>query len=218
MGPPSEVARLYTDSNAAYLRFVRAVLYPQGIRAYFMASPLVRAGQYVLDAGCGTGIVSFALREALAARGLSAGPIDAFDLTPAMLAMFSESMAASGTEDIRMVQSDVLSLDSLPAGWSGYDLIVSSGMLEYLLSDRLAAALSSLRERLGPDAMLVVFITRRNWLTRPLIGSWWHANLYSEGELRERFTAAGFSEIAFSGFPGPYRYLGAWGHVIEARP
>ncbi len=53
-----------------------------------MASTLLRSGLRILDAGCGSGIITLALREALLTRGCSLGPIHCFDLTAAMLEQF----------------------------------------------------------------------------------------------------------------------------------
>lgn len=47
----------------------------------------------VLDAGCGFGTATFALLDALRAQNIAPGPIDAFDLTPAMLARFRDALA-----------------------------------------------------------------------------------------------------------------------------
>ena len=63
---------------------------------------------------------------------------------------------------------------------------------------------------------LVLFITRDNWLTRPLIGRWWQSNLYREAELREAFRAAGFSRAELPGFPLAAKHLSVWGHVVDA--
>jgi hypothetical protein len=71
--------------------------------------------------------------------------------------------------------------------------------------------------RLRKDDSLVLFITRRNWLTRPLIGRWWQANLYDADELREAFSHAGFSQCFFRGFPSAAHHLALWGYAIEAR-
>jgi len=110
----------------------------------------------------------------------------------------------------------VLHLDTLPADWRDYDLIVSASMLEYVPRERFAEALRGLRERLKYGGRLVLFITRRNPLTNVLIGRWWQSNLYAAPELVEAFRAAGFSRVSFPGFPLAARYLSVWGHVVEA--
>ena len=55
-----------------------------------MKSPLLRSDMRVLDAGCGTGAVLLALREALGTRGLVHGPFHGFDITPAMLDLLQD--------------------------------------------------------------------------------------------------------------------------------
>lgn len=218
MEPRRDPAQIFTDRVGSYDRFVRWVRYRQGIRAYFLDSPLLRSGLRVMDAGCGTGIVTFALRDALLRRSLVPGPIQAFDLTPAMIERFRGSLRTQGIEGIEVVQGDVLQLDQLPAGWRDYDLIVSASMMEYLPRERLSAALGGLRSLLKNDGHLVLLITRRNWLTRPLIGRWWQSNLYTASELEAVFQDAGFSAVTFGRFPFPFRYLASWGFIIEARP
>jgi cyclopropane fatty-acyl-phospholipid synthase-like methyltransferase len=161
MRPTPDPARLFSDRTESYARFVRFVRYPEGIRSYFLRSPLLRSGLRVLDAGCGAGIVTLALRDAL-------------------------------------------------------DLVVSASMLEYVPRTRLAGALSGLRSLLEDGGSLVLFITRRNWLTRPLIGRWWRSNLYDAGEIEEALRQAGFGSIRFCRFPSRFRHLGLWGHVVEA--
>ncbi|HEY8155626.1 MAG TPA: class I SAM-dependent methyltransferase [Myxococcota bacterium] len=210
-------ARLFSDRSHSYVRFIRSVRYPQGIRAFFLHSPLLESGLRVLDAGCGTGAVTFALRGALARRGLAPGPMQGFDLTPAMLERFREELARRGISDVELAQADVLALNQLPASWSDYDLVVSASMLEYLPPARLGTALRRLRALLKDGGTLVLFITRRNWLTRLLIGRWWQSNLYRDTELGQAFQEAGFTSIAFRRFPPPFRYLGLWGYIIEAR-
>jgi SAM-dependent methyltransferase len=210
-------ARLYADRADSYVRFVRSVRYPQGLRAFFLYSPLLRSGLRVLDAGCGTGFLTLALRDAMLRRGLAPGSLHAFDLTPAMIERFREALARSGIRDVEVEQADVLALGRLPASWKDYDLVVSASMLEYLPSARVGAALRGLRSRLKEGGTLVLFVTRRNWLTRPLIGRWWQSNLYDERELDRAFREGGFTSIAFRRFPPAYRYLGLWGHIVEAR-
>lgn len=161
---------LYTKRVKTYARFVNLVCYPQGIRAYFRRSPNLRSGLHVLDAGCGSGIATLALRDAFVRQKLAPGLFQAFDLTSAMLDRFRATLQQRAIHDIELAQADVLNLDGLPAEWTNYDLIVSVSMFEYVPSERLSDGFRALRLRLKPDGKFVLFITRRNWLTRLLIG------------------------------------------------
>ena len=217
MDEPTDIPELYTEHADTYHRFVRSLGYPQGLRAAFLKSPALVPDRRILDAGCGTGITTLALRQALETRGVSVGEIDAFDLTPAMLSRFRTMLARSDIEGIRLMQADVLQLDALPPTWSGYDLVVTASMLEYVPRSKLSTALGALHQRLRSDGTLMLFITRNNLLMRPLIGRGWSANLYTRTEVRVALEDSGFSDVSFGGFPFPYWYLDVWGHVVTAR-
>ena len=212
----SSALALFSRRADSYARFIRLVLYPQGIRSYFLHAPFLRSGLRVLDAGCGTGAITFALREALIRRGLAPGTTHAFDLTPAMLDRFHDGLRAREITGVDTARADVLELDALPRSWKGYDLVVSASMLEYVPRERLAAAIGGLRNLLAPGGRFVLFITRRNLLTRPLIARWWQGNLYDEHELSAAFRLVGFERFCFGAFPLTAAHLSLWGHIVEA--
>ena len=209
---------MYTERAGSYHRFVSAVGYPQGVRAVLRGFESLRSDLKVLDAGCGGGIATFALRDALEARKLRPGITHGFDLTPAMLERFRASLARRGLSDVELRQADVLHLDGLPDTWRDYDLIVSSSMLEYVPRHRLPEALGGLRERLAADGALLLFISRRNGLMEYLIQRWWTANLYDREEISAAMQQAGFSRVRFRRFPVSCAHLAVWGHIVEARP
>ena len=213
----SEPERLFRERHATYARFIRSVRYPQGLRAFFLASPLLRPGLRILDAGCGTGALTLAVHDALTRRGFAARALHGFDLTPAMLDRLRATIRRRGIDGIALAEANVLALDALPPDWTDYDLVVSASMLEYVPRDRFVEALRALRARLRDDGRFVLFMTRRNPLTRLLIGRWWASNLYTRDELRRALDAAGFRDVAFPRFPLGGAHLAVWGHVVQAR-
>jgi ubiquinone/menaquinone biosynthesis C-methylase UbiE len=209
---------MFTRRSGSYDRFIGLVRYPQALRAYFRRSPLLRPGLRVLDAGCGTGALTLAVRDAIVSRGLTPVAMQAFDLTPAMLERLRAKLAAAGVTGIELARADVLRLDGLPDGWKNYDLVVTASMLEYVPRDRFVDALAGLRKLVRPGGRFVLFVTKRNWLMRPLIGKWWDSNLYTAAELTDALGRAGFQDVTFGAFPFRYRYLAPWGHIVEAAP
>ncbi len=204
--------QLFTEGHAEYERWINAARYPQAIRAFFLQSKLLGSGQRVLDAGCGTGVVTLAFREALERRGLAPGLTQAFDLTPAMIERFNVVLAERRIDGVEVVRADVLDLDELPQGWDGYDLVLTASMMEYLPRKRIAEALNGLRLRLREGGRLVLFITRPTWYTMPVVGWLWRSNLYTAAQLKRTFAEAGFSSFSF---PGPAR-LTRFQHIVEA--
>jgi cyclopropane fatty-acyl-phospholipid synthase-like methyltransferase len=133
-----------------------------------------------------------------------------------MLDRLRETLRRRGINGVELAEANVLQLDGLPASWRDYDLVVSASMLEYVPRDRFVDALAELRARVKEGGTFVLFITRRNPLTRLFIGRWWASNLYTAGELADAVQRAEFSRFAFRSFPPTARYLSVWGHIVEA--
>ena len=83
--------------------------------------PLNREMQ-TLDYGCGTGLLSFPLKDEL-------GPILMADSSPGMLEVVAEKIAAQGVTNMTSVKLDLLA-DPLPA--QRFDLIVTSMTLHHV--------------------------------------------------------------------------------------
>lgn len=213
----SEVQALYTARIDRYSSFLKVFRSPQGIQELLRRSNLIRPGLRVLDAGCGFGMVTFAFLDALRKRNLDYESIDAFDLTPAMLHRFQETVQAHGVTRVRLRQGDVLALESLPPSWTNYDLILSASMLEYLPRENITCALRGLHARLAPHGRMLVVITKKTPETKGLIEWWWRAERYTKSELIPVFASAGFRDPVFHRFPWRFFWLNRASYVIEAR-
>jgi len=212
-----EPKKLYSAKVDVYELFVSVFSYRQGLRAFFAGADWLRPSLRVLDAGCGTGIATFALLEALDQRRYEIELVHGFDLTPAMLERFQERLGQRAIKEVNLCQADVLDLKGLPPSWTSYDLIISAGMFEYIPRHKLPEALAGLRSHLSEGGRFLLFITRRNWLTGLLIERLWAANRYSRKELVEVFAAAGFGEVTLNRFPVNYSWLNRWGYIVEGR-
>jgi cyclopropane fatty-acyl-phospholipid synthase-like methyltransferase len=211
------IQRLYTEKLNAYRRFISIFRSQAAIRALLESSALLRPRLRVLDAGAGSGTATFALLDALHHRGMEPEAIEAFDLTPAMLARFRAELDSRGVTQVHLKQANVLEFDKqLPSSWSNYDLIVATSMLEYVSRPHLSQALSVLGARLARRGILLVVITRKNWITRVLIEWWWQAARYSRKELREAFSTAGLCNLTFRTLPLRYCCHSLSNHVVMA--
>jgi len=214
---PPAVKALYErriDGYASLIRFFRT---RQGMQALLRRSGLLQPRMKVLDAGCGFGMATGALLDALAAQGMAGTHVDAFDLTPAMLARFRDELDARGDAQVVLREANVLDDAALPPDWAGYDLVISMSMLEYLPRDRLPRALATLRARMASQGRMLVMITRKSLESRVLIEWGWHAERYSAGELREAFAQASFGQLRFVRFPLRYGWLNRANYVVVAQ-
>lgn len=201
---------LYDRRARLYDAFISVVGHRAAVRRYLATQgELLNSDTRVLDAGCGTGALIEALTATIDSRGLSNVSIDGFDISNRMLGRLRRRLGAK-ERNLRLHNADVLELNrDLPADWSNYDLIVSSGMLEYVSPTQLARALGNLRDRLAQNGTVVVFISRDSKRNRFFIGKLWQAHLYTEQAVRERFTHAGLAIKSLEPFE-------RWGFVVVA--
>jgi SAM-dependent methyltransferase len=208
------VQELYTRRRRSYEPYVQAFGHRQGIQAVLESSPLLRSGERILDAGCGSGLSLAAIARALRRRGYRYQSLHGFDLTLAMLEQCRETLRREGIGRAELRQADVTRIgQQLPAEWAGYDLILCASMMEYVPREHLASALAALRARLAPGGHLLLIVTRKSFLPT----QWaWQCGGYTGAELRSAFDAAGFRDVRFRHYPPACAWLNVADHVIEA--
>lgn len=195
------IQKLYTDRGALYQRlFVDFLGWGRELEHFFRRAIEIRPSSRVLDAGCGTGVITKILYQLAQEKGYEGIEFHAFDLTPRMLEIFRQWITEQGATNIELAQADVLETKGLPAQWTEYDLIVSATMLEYLPKNQVKDALANLKQLLRNDGRLLILITRRNRLTRWLAGKWWKTNTFEEREIQTLLRDVGFETIELRDF------------------
>lgn len=118
---PDAVRRYYDDWADDYDTTLRRWDYRAPADAASSLGTIVPASATILDAGCGTGLVGRALREA----GFT-GPIDGLDLSPTSL---DRARARGIYRDLAPADFQTL---PLPVGDDAYDATVCVGVLTYV--------------------------------------------------------------------------------------
>jgi len=197
----NKIQELYTGRASFYERvFVDFLGWGKQLETYFRRSEYIRSEFKILDAGCGTGVVTRILYQLALEKRYVGVQFHAFDLTRSMLDLLQTWVINEGAMNIELKQADVLEPEALPSDWNYHDLIVTSAMLEYLPRPDVRAALVNLKQMLKHEGILLVFITRRNILTRWLAAKWWKTNLYSESEIEAFLHDSGFDKVNFKKF------------------
>ena len=196
MKASNSVQELYTQRASFYDRlFIDFLGWGKELQRFFQNSNYLHPDARILDAGCGTGIITRVLYQLARDKGYQTVHFHAFDLTQNMLDVFQEWIAEHEASNVELLQADVLELEVLPSNWNEYDMIVSSTMLEYLPTEKVPQALRNLKQLLKPEGLLLLFVTRRNLITRLLAEKWWKTKVYEESEIRSILRGLGFSEI-----------------------
>lgn len=217
MTSQQQAEQLYTSKANLYQRiFINSSYYPKGIEAFFKENlEVFNDSNTVLDAGTGTGTLIRALYNAGPGNKFEMKNFETFDISNAMLEVFKTWISVNNFKNIKVFQSDVLKLDRIKRNVT-YDMIMSSGMLEYVSRKDFVTALKILKEKLNRDGKLLLFISKRTFFNMLCIKLWWKANLYSKDELLSSLKQAGFQNIKLHLFPKRYNLLNHWGFIIEA--
>ncbi len=202
-----EQTRAYYSKYAPFYHLVAVKMMGYGlvIRALLADRNVLSSNMKVLDAGAGTGLMTRNLYPMVREKGLSNIIFHAIDLTPAMLEVLRGWIRAEGAEDVISTRiQNVLELETLPETWGDYDLIVSSGMLEYIPPESLPKVIAGLVDRLKPGGKLICVFSGSTILMKILVGRLQRCNLYCKSDLDVIFEKAGATDVKYLPFPRPY--------------
>lgn len=109
----------FTDFKAkqreAWARFAPLEIMTTPPAARLVSFAGIKAGEQVLDVGCGTGVVALTARR-------NGAKVTGLDLTPALLERARENAAIAGVGDVTWKEGDA---EALPFGDASFDVVVS---------------------------------------------------------------------------------------------
>lgn len=191
----ARLARRYGVMAPSYSRLIRRLGYHRAYRALaaeFVARAKLESGTRILECGAGSGALSVALATALPQRF----DYELVDISPEMLAVARDQLAAAGVDAVARLAD----IRRLPYGDAQFDVVAAAHVLEHLVEP-----LEGLRELLRvtkPGGYALIAMTRRSFLGR-LVQLRWPIHTASESGLLARMAQAGFVQATCIALRGP---------------
>ena len=178
------------------------------IKKFFDSKNYLKSNFKILDAGCGSGDAIKGIINSAKKRNVVGLKFYGFDISNNMLNSFKKWVKEKNYSNIILKKADILKIEKLPSSWKNFDLIIASGMLEYVPKKDLLIAIKNLKNVLTKNGKIIIFISRSNLLNKIFIKKLWKANIYSKKELEKIIYEANLKIISMNKFK-------KWGYSIE---
>lgn len=212
-----DTEKFYTENIWLLRSTIKILRYLPALRKLWRKNMDLQPGMAILDIGCGTGALTKTLLEISRGKKIDCINFFAFDTTQAVLDEFRSWIQEQGVMNVYTAKADARNGGILSYRFiTKFDLICSSGVLEYFDEEEIIKCLNETYELLKPGGKLIVMGSRNHPLNYLLIKKMYQANLYSKKRFEEMARYAGFGKISFWTFPFPYWYLNMWGYILVA--
>ena len=198
LGPPPQTRGITMDWLApVYNPFCRLMGVGMGVRRRTLGLAALRAGDRVLDVGCGTGVLTRLAAEAVGPTGMTVG----IDPGPRMIEIARRD--AARTHSRAAFELGVVERLAFPD--ESFDVVLSSFMLHHLPADVKRAGLGEMHRVLKPGGRLVlVDIDPARPVARAMIALFKHVPDYrpalsAAGDPVPPLREAGFTDVAAAG-------------------
>lgn len=189
--------KLYSILAKVYDLIILKILGYKVAADYFVQqSPFAKSDQIeVLDAGCGTGLYTFAIL-----KKFSTAKITAFDLNDKMLEEMKSKLKERNLENsVKLSKADILSLTF--ENQKQFDLIITGGVLEHL---DIVSAIKSLSKYLKTGGYFLNAGVRKNIFGKTAGKVWGLKNLFSKDEVAHAFQENGYTMVKYITLPIRY--------------
>lgn len=189
--------KLYSILAKVYDLIILKILGYEVAADYFVQQlPFTKNDQVeVLDAGCGTGLYTFAIL-----KKFPAAKITAFDLNDKMLEEMENKLKARNLENsVKVFKADILSL--FFENNKQFDLIITGGVLEHL---DIIIAIKNLSKYLKTGGSFLNAGVRKNFFGKTAGKVWGLKNLFSKDETINAFKKNGYLMVKYIKLPIKY--------------
>ena len=205
---PDDPVSIYDRFTRLYDLMFRVNGYGRSVERYLRENPLpLPAGARVLDAGCGTGLLTLALLRVLG-RPANVAAIDLSRRSLQTARRAAQKLRPAARHTVSFAQSNAL---ALPFADETFDLVMTSGVLEYL---PLREGLRELARVLAPGGHLFFVPVRPSPMTR-LLEVMFRFKAHPPREVDEH-TRRFFRVIEHHRFP-PYEPIGWTKSLVVAQ-
>jgi cyclopropane fatty-acyl-phospholipid synthase-like methyltransferase len=212
----NKAKQIYNKKFSLYhFIFYTIIRYNKGVKHFLNNSLKLKSNSHILDAGCGSGLLTKTLYSQSKKYNLKNIKFTAIDISQKMLEPFKAWIKNNNITNIKINQEDILNLKENHKP-NTYDLIVSSAMLEYLSKQELKQTLSNFNQTLKKQGKILIFISKKNTITNLLIKKWWKANTHKKQEIKSLLIKQSFKNINFKKFKFPYNYLNLGIIIVQA--
>ena len=134
---------LYTKRRLLYKLFIYCTGYQAAIKKFFSKSNYMQPSINILDAGCGTGLLTKTMYNLAQNKKIQNISFYGFDFTRAMLNDFDQWITKNKITTITLTQADILKPEQFLPQWPLFDMIVVSGMLEHIAREHITDAIKN---------------------------------------------------------------------------
>ena len=165
---------------------IRRDCYDENLRDIIIQKANIKAGNVVLDIGCGTGFLTLGVAKAVGKKGKVVG----IDISEEMMKKAKENLSKAGVPNIKLRVGDA---ENIPLDDGSVDVVVGNMVLHHCPNPK--SAVKEIARVLKPNGRIVLADMeehKEKWLKDEMADLWLGFNLQ---KIKEMFQTAGLKKV-----------------------
>lgn len=199
-----DIQKLYNNFFIKYNAQTQKINYKKIINKRFQELglwDLIQSKNNILELGCGSGNLTELISRYTNKKMLC------IDFSKNMLSILEEWIKENNKRNISTLMLDVNDISNIN---NEFDLIISSGMIEYV---NFRTLLRDIRKLLNPEGQLIFLISRNTVLNWFVVKLYWKAKIYSEIEILQVLEEENYKNIEIYDLSD--KYFENWYYIVK---